>query len=464
MSSSDPFLWFPRTKLIPPQVGGDVLPRPELAAALRAAALSHRLTLLSAPAGSGKTTAVAALPQSYPDLPLAWITLDAGDDDPAAFLALLVAALQELLPGCAGTAANLLAGAPEMARELRAAARRVVGALVNDLLACDPPDFLLVLDDLHVLENAAVLRALDYLLEHLPPAMHVAAACRHDPALSLARLRAQGHLAEFRLDALRLTGDEAARWLNDVMGLGLSEAHLRRLQERTEGWVAGMRLLALSLEQLATAERDRFIQTFSRSHRYIFDYLVEEVWQQQEPAMRDFLLETSVLDELTPDLCRSVTGRPDAAQLLEDVHRRNLFLVMGDPAEPAYRYHALFAHFLRSRLRRERPDAIRELHRRAAQATTRAARAIPHYLAAEMWPFPARLGLHPDLSPPVDRRAPRERPAGAPLAPARPRRRRRPERVYGAGQALLRPRPEALSPGRGQAGRDPGPSAIPRRG
>lgn len=286
--------------------------------------------------------------------------------------------------------------------------------LINDILETLPDPFVLVLDDLHLVSEPAVYTALDYLLERLPPQMHLMAATRHDPPLALARLRGRGALAELRLPDLRFTLDEAAAFLN-TQRLGLSPEDLASLHSRTEGWAVGLRLLADSLNRIPTRSgRSAFITYLAQTDRYVFDFLADEVLSRQSSAVRTFLLETSILPELTPALCQAVTGRADALAILEDLYRRNLFLVAVDDGRwttddgpqttdlirrpssmvrrlssvvhrPIYRYHALFAEFLRRRLTQEMPERLVELHARAAQAETVPARAIAHYLAAQLW-------------------------------------------------------------------------------
>jgi len=333
----------------------------------------------------------------------AWLTLDEGDNDPALFLTYLVVALQRLHPACGTTAQALLTGWPNPAAQ----AQRIVGALLNDVLATLPDPFALILDDLHLITEPAVYVALDYLLEHLPPQMHLAVGTRHDPPLPLARLRARGQLAELRLHDLAFTLDETTAFLNGTLHLGLSADDLAALQSRTEGWPVGLRLLAGSLERIPVAAgRSAFIRDLASTDRYVFDFLATEVLNRQPPDGRAFLLETSILPELTPALCVAVTGRADADAILEDLYHRNLFLVaLGRKIEngewkadspfhfppslfhsPSYRYHALFAEFLRQQLAQEMPQRVRDLHRRAAQAQRdNPGRAIHHYLAAEMW-------------------------------------------------------------------------------
>jgi LuxR family transcriptional regulator, maltose regulon positive regulatory protein len=392
--------WFPHTKLHPPHISGDLLERPGLLERIYHNATSQRLTLVSAPAGSGKTTTVAALREAYPHLQLAWLTLEADDNDLLAFLVVLLAAIQQAYPGCGANTMQLLDHGAGISNE-----RRVVGVLINDLLDCELSPFVLVIDDLHVITEPTIHQALDYLLEHLPPMLHLVITTRHDPPLALARLRARGQLAEFRMADLRFNDTEVMRYCNDVLSLNLTDENLALMQQRTEGWVAGLRLLTLALSQTVLAERAQRITSFARSQRFIFDYLAEEVLRQLAPDQRAFLLETSLLSELTPAMCQAVTDREDAAEMLDYLYRRNLFLVeleaedspsgaidtiQASDSTPqvvraTYRYHALFAQFLQRQLLVQQPERIHELHRRAAEAQIVPARKLYHYLAAELW-------------------------------------------------------------------------------
>ena len=246
-----------------------------------------------------------------------------------------------------------------------------------------------------MIAEPAIYIALDYLLERLPPQMRLVVGARHDPPLALPRLRARGQLAELRVGDLRFTLDETATFLNETLRLGLSPDDLTTLQNRTEGWPVGLRLLAGSLTRIPTpAGRTAFIAHLAQTGRHIFGFLADEVLSRQSPAVRTFLLETSILSELTPALCQAVTGRSDAEAMLEDLDRRSLFIaaVNRPPHTPtlphphtSYRYHALFAEFLRRQLAQEMPERAPELHRRAAEAQAAPDHAIGHYLAAEMW-------------------------------------------------------------------------------
>lgn len=393
--------WLVETKLGPPLLLEHTIPRPRLLELLHTSLATHPLTLLSAPAGYGKTTLLAALPVAYPDLPIAWLSLDEEDNDPVRFLAAIIAALQRLNPTCGSTARTLLAGPMASGNELR----RVVSVLINDIVDTLPTSFALFLDDLHRITEPAIFVSLDYLLEHLPPQMHLVAATRVDPPLSIARLRGRGHLAELRLAALRFTEEEIEQFLNDRLALGLSQEELAVLERRTEGWAVGLRLLACSLTGIPSGrDRQTFIRHLNEIDRYIFDFLAEEVFHQQVLEVRTFLLETAVLSELTPTLCEAVTRRADAGAILDELYRRNVFLISLPvtrnpttdqqpnelPPRPpshqrAFRYHDLFAEFLQLKLKAERPEVVPELHLRAARALDDPIHSIVHYLEAASW-------------------------------------------------------------------------------
>jgi LuxR family maltose regulon positive regulatory protein len=395
------------TKFFPPLLREDVIPRHHLLDHLHTSLISHPLTLLSAPAGYGKTTLLAALPPAYPDLPLAWLTLDEEDNDPARFLSAFIVALQQLNPNCGTTAQSLLTSHVHRGAD----ARRVASVLINDMLETISQPFAVILDDLHLINQPSIYVALDYLLEHRPPQMHLVVAGRVDPPLALARLRARGEVAELRLTELRFSDVEVMTFLNDRLQLGISSDELALLQSRTEGWAVGLRLLGSSLKGLSTAEDRRvFINHLAQTDRYIFDFLAEEVFNRLEPKTRTFLLETAILPELTPLLCQAVTGRIDAGAMLDTLYRHNLFLVQVSPLQPElssyphlshfnhreldrvtlkpetkYRYHDLFAEFLRYKLEQTQSECVPELHLRAAHAESDPARAVAHYLAAASW-------------------------------------------------------------------------------
>jgi LuxR family transcriptional regulator, maltose regulon positive regulatory protein len=334
-----------------------------------------KLTLVSAPAGFGKTTAVVAWLQSRPPgEAVAWLSLDETDNQPAMFWAHVVVALQDAVARI---------GAPEL--DLPEPGEQpddlVPGGIVN-ALAILPHDLELVLDDYHVVDQPAVHAGVTFLLEHLPPNVHVVVTTRADPPLPLARLRAQRELVEIRAADLRFTADEIAAYLNGAMGLGLSAADVVALGDRTEGWIAALQLAALSIEGRDDAAS--FIAGFAGNDRYVFDYLVEEVLQRQPENVRQFLLETCFLDRLSGPLCDAVTGRSGSRETLEALYRANLFLVPLDDRREWYRYHHLFADVLETQLDASGRDRLRLLRRRASdwyEAHGERAEAIRHALA-----------------------------------------------------------------------------------
>ena len=257
----------------------------------------------------------------------------------------------------------------------------ILTALLNEITTI-PDNFILVLDDYHLIDSKPVDNALTFLLEHLPPQMHLVITTREDPNLPLARLRARNQLTELRAADLRFTPSEAAEFLNQVMGLNLSAEDIAALEARTEGWIAGLQLAALSMQ--GHQDVPGFIQAFAGDHRYIVDYLVEEVLQRQPEPVRNFLLQTSILDRLNGPLCDAVTGQPGGKARLETLQRGNFFLIPLDDKRHWYRYHHLFADVLRMHLMAEQPDQVPALHRRASEwyeQNGSAADAIHHALA-----------------------------------------------------------------------------------
>jgi LuxR family maltose regulon positive regulatory protein len=329
--------------------------RPRLTEALDGATRSA-LTVLSAPAGFGKTTLLAEWLATVPTA-VAWVSLDRRDNEPLLFWSYVVAAIRAAVDGAGAGALQLLSAGPSPPTEA------VLVALLNDLAGM-PGDLVLVLDDLHLVEAAEVHDGLTFLLDHRPPQLHVVLATRVDPPLPLARLRARGDLLEVRAADLRFTVEEAATYLNGPMRLALSERDVTVLDGRTEGWIAALQLAALSLQ--GRADVSGFIAGFAGDDRYVVDYLAEEVLGRQPDDVRDFLLETSVLERLCGPLCDAVTGRPGGRARLAALERANLFLVPLDDRRQWYRYHHLFADVLRAHLADERAGDVAELHRRAS--------------------------------------------------------------------------------------------------
>lgn len=350
-----------------------------------------RLVLVSAPAGFGKTTLLGQWVTQWQGMDqaetrrVAWFSLDPDDSDPRRFLTHLVAALRTAAPEVGpGAAALLQAGGA-------AVASRVLVSVINDLDRLDGP-LVLALDDYHVIESTEVHEAVAFLLDHLPAHASVAITTRADPPLPLTRLRSRGELLELRAADLRFTPEEAAAFLNDAMGLDLQPDHVAALERRTEGWAAGLQLAALSLRDRDDASA--FITAFTGSHRFVLDYLVEEVLAGQPEHTRAFLLETSILRQLTGPLCDAVTGRDDGRELLEAFEGGNLFVVPLDDDREWYRYHHLFADVLQSRLAAEQPDRAPRLHRAAADwydAHGRPEDAIVHAVAGRDFPHAADL-------------------------------------------------------------------------
>ncbi|UCC75826.1 MAG: tetratricopeptide repeat protein [Anaerolineales bacterium] len=379
-----------QTKLYMPPVRPELVSRPRLIERLNAG-LDRKLTLISAPAGFGKTTLVSewvqAMSGATPPIAVAWLSLDEGDDDPTRFLAYLVAALRT-------TEANIGKGVLSALQSPQPPpVEAVLISLINEIAAVHSR-IILVLDDHHTIESSAVDDALAFLLERLPPRMHLVIASREDPPLPLARLRARGQLTEVRASDLRFTSSEAAEFLNQAMGLNLSAEDIAALEKRTEGWIAGLQLAALSMQ--GREDASRLIHSFTGSHRYVLDYLVEEVLEHQSENVQTFLLRTAILDRLTGPLCdtvrfgeteiagrlaRAATPSGDAQRagtgetrsdrgngqaILETLERANLFIVPLDEERRWYRYHHLFADLLRRRLCQRQPDLVPKLHHRAS--------------------------------------------------------------------------------------------------
>jgi LuxR family transcriptional regulator, maltose regulon positive regulatory protein len=348
------------TKLNVPGSRPGLVPRPRLAQRLDEG-LARGVVLVCAPAGYGKTMLLAGWVRQGKQR-VAWLSLDAGDNDPSRFWRHALAALEQARPGIAGRVGPLLGPPPP------AAFNGLVTALVNEL-AVDPggDDVLLVLDDYHVISSEAVHASVEFLLEHRPPELVLALASRADPPLALSRLRARGQLAELRAAELRFTPGEAAALLQQLAGTpvrALPEAAVAALAARTEGWAAGLQLAGLSLR--GQPDVAGFVAAFTGSHRYVLDFLAEEVLERQSKEMEAFLLETSVLERLSGELCDAVTGQAGSQRVLEEVERAGLFLVPLDEVRGWWRYHHLFADLLRARLLQERPGRVPELHRNAA--------------------------------------------------------------------------------------------------
>ena len=344
------------TKLYIPSARSELVSRPRLIGRLNEG-LTRKLILISAPAGFGKTTLLGEW-VGHNELPVAWVSLDESDNDLPRFLTYVVAAVQTIDADIgAGALSDLQSPQPLPAES-------ILTSLINEVVETSQ-EFILVLDDYHRIEVRPIHDALTFLLEHLPPQMHLVMATRSDPPLPLSHLRGGGELTELRAADLRFTPDEAATFLNQVMGLGLSAEDIAALETRTEGWIVGLQMAALSMQ--GRADTASFIQAFTGSHHFIIDYLVEEVLQRQPKRVRSFLLQTSILDRLSGPLCDAVTGQEDGRGMLEALERGNLFVVPLDDKRQWYRYHHLFADVLRARSLEEQPDRVPALHRRASE-------------------------------------------------------------------------------------------------
>jgi ATP/maltotriose-dependent transcriptional regulator MalT len=371
------------TKLFIPKTRPGLVQRPHLIGQLNAG-LQRKLSLISAPAGFGKTTLLSEwIPQS--PRCVTWLSLDNEEHEPARFWAYFIASLQRLRPDLGEAALAQL--------QSRQAAPNdsVLMILINEISAF-PDNFAMVLDDYHVIDAKAVDRGLTFLLEHLPAQMHLVITSREDPNLPLSRLRARDQLTELRAADLRFSSSEAAEFLNRVMGLGLSTDEVNSLDIRTEGWIAGLQLAALSMER--REDIHGFVRDFAGDHRYIVDYLVEEVLQHQPADVRSFLLQTSILDRLSGPLCDAVTNQEKGNARLEALERGNLFVVPLDDKRQWFRYHQLFGDVLRAHLMEEQPDQIARLHQRAGKWYEQhgmLSDAIRHALAAEDFEWAANL-------------------------------------------------------------------------
>jgi len=346
------------TKLYVPRPRRGLVARPRLSERLDRGAES-KLTLISAPPGFGKTTLLAGWLAATPagERSTTWLSLDHGDNQASSFWPYLIAALRTVAPGVGASALAILQ------EPQPPPIQTVLATLINELSAV-PNDIVLVLDDYHLIDAHDIQDGMAFLLDHLPPRLHLVITTRADPALPLARLRARGELVEIRAADLRFTADEAARYLNGVMGLALTSRDVAALEGRTEGWIAALQLAALSMQ--GRDDIAGFIARFAGDDRYIVDYLVEEVLQRQRDDVRSFLLQTSILDRLSGPLCDAVTGQDGGRAMLEALDRGNLFLVPLDDRRRWYRYHQLFADVLRAHLLHEQPERLPQLHRRAS--------------------------------------------------------------------------------------------------
>ncbi|HXD09808.1 MAG TPA: LuxR C-terminal-related transcriptional regulator [Anaerolineales bacterium] len=372
-----------RTKLFTPRPRKNLVLRPRLVDRLNTG-LNKKLALVAAPAGFGKTTLLSEwIPQS--PRCVTWLSLDEGDNDPTKFWAYFIKSLQELQTDIGAKAFSLLQSpqAPPI--------NSILTSLINDITAFSD-SLVVVLDDYHVIDTSTIHSALTFLIEHSPPNMHLILTTRMDPRLPLSRWRAHDELTELRANDLRFTADETAAFLNQAMGLNLSVAEVSALEARTEGWIAGLQIAALSMQ--GHEDASRFIQAFSGSNRHILGYLAEEVLSKQSDSTQKFLLRTSILDRLCGSLCDAVTGAAGGQTILENLEHANLFIIPLDGEGKWYRYHHLFAEVLRAHLQKTKPDLMQELHRRASawyEQDALMVEAINHALEAEDYERAMRL-------------------------------------------------------------------------
>ncbi len=345
-----------KTKLYKPSPRPDLVPRPSLVAALENG-INGKLTLISAPAGFGKTTLLSEWVHQTA-VPFAWLSLEEADNDPGRFLTYFIAALQSIGINVDEQLTSLL-GSPEN-KKLDA----ILVPLINQI-AETPGRFAVVLDDYHLIHSGEIHEVLVYLLDHWPPNFHLVIASRADPPLPLARLRARGELAEIREVQLRFSPEECAALIEHIQGLKLSAPNVRALVDRTGGWAAALQMVALSLK--GDVEPDQYIRGVSGSQDYIADFLTAEVVDQQPVEIQDFLLLTSILDRLTGALCDALTGQSDGGRTLKKLRDENLFLFSLDDESHWFRYHRLFADLLQQRLLEMQPERVRALHQKASE-------------------------------------------------------------------------------------------------
>ena len=378
-----------QTKLSLTFISPDKLPRPHLVGLLQSGwQAGRRLSLVTAPTGSGKTTLLgewARSPQSAPAR-FCWLALDEQDNDPLRFWSCFLSALEVQVPGPAQAAKTLLQGDP-----LRPAPVDQVLAVLINALRQEISPVVQVLDDYHVIHDPRIHAALVALLEQMPPSFHLAIASRSEPPFHLARLRARSQLTELHLQALSFTEAEADAFLNSAMHLNLSMEQVTALEQRTEGWIAGLQLAAIALQSILQASSSDkpqlagFIQAFGGSHRHVLDYLTSEVLQRQPAQVQAFLMESSLLERLSAPLCDEVLQRSGSRAMLESLECLNLFLIPLDTERHWYRYHTLWAEFLQARLHREHPEMLPVLHQRASgwfEKQGFLAEAIAHALSA----------------------------------------------------------------------------------
>jgi LuxR family maltose regulon positive regulatory protein len=376
------------TKLHHPQLKPNLVPRPHLINRLNEGLQqNHKMTLVAAPAGFGKTTLITEWLVDI-DQPFAWLCLDEGDNDPVRFLALVVAALQTVdqrlgvaVQGILQSRQMEMVPAGEVEDGDAQWIQSAITALINEQISLNV-SVVLILDDYHVIHQKAIHDMIQYLVENMPPLLHLVLVTREDPPCPLSRMRVRSELTEVRVLDLRFDESEAVAFMSGTMGLSLSAGAISTLNERAEGWVAGLQMAALSLQGLEEDQAAERIKTFSGSHHYVIDFFAEEVLRRQLPQLQQFMCQTSILESMSASLCDTVLDRGESQMLLDQLIRNNLFLVSLDGRQGWYRYHHLFRDFLRTRLE---PDQNANLHRRAAhwyEAQGMFEQAVHHILAA----------------------------------------------------------------------------------
>ncbi len=377
---ADPLL---ATKLHVPRPPLQLVRRPHLVERLRQA-MERQLTLIAAPAGFGKTTLLSAWLQDAP-VSTAWVSLDSGDDDPTRFWSYTLAALDAVRSGFGALGLSLLQSPQPPQLEI------LLTSVINHL-ATLPGDLVMVFDDYHVITAHPIHTSVTFLLDHLPAHLHLVIATRADPPLPLARLRSKGQLVEIRSTDLRFSREEATSFLSQTIGVKFSTDDITALETRTEGWIAGLQLAALSLQ--GRQDISQFMQAFTGTHRFVVDYLTQEVLARQPADVQSFLLQTAILERLCGSLCEAVTDEPEGQAMLERLEEANLFLLPLDDERRWYRYHQLFAEMLRQRLQHVQPHQVARLHQRASAWYAQhelIREAVHHALAASDFAQAARL-------------------------------------------------------------------------
>lgn len=362
------------TKLFRPTSQSALVSRPHLFAQLDEGK-KNKVILVSAPAGFGKTTLISTWVKQS-NMPVAWLSLDDTDNAPTVFLTYLIAALQTIHPDMGKTIL------PALRSPQPSAPRSVLARLISDI--ANQSEILLVLDDYHLITSQAVHDILNQIIQHMPPNLHLVLATRTDPPLALPRLRGRQQLTELRTANLRFSLEETEHLLNHVKALNLPDKDIAALNLRTEGWITGLQMAVLSMQN--RQDIHQFIESFTGSNRFILDYLLEEVLNHQPENIQDFLLKTSVLTKLSGDLCNAVSGDSNSQNILEELERANLFIIPLDDKRHWFRYHHLFADLLRQRLGLNAPDSIPALHIRASrwyETNNDLGSAIEHALAAK---------------------------------------------------------------------------------